>query len=167
MSTESLEWPDDGDAEAPSYAGFWVRVGAAIVDSLILLVLTGPLLHLIYGAAYWEGEQLVHGFWDVVIGYVLPALAVIAFWLVKSATPGKMVFRLIVCDAKSGLPLSPTQGVVRYLGYFFAMIPFGIGILWVAFDKRKQGWHDKLAGTVVVRRPPTSILDAYAASDID
>jgi len=39
----------------------------------------------------------------------------------------------------------------RYFGYFLASIPLGLGLLWVAFDKRKQGWHDKLAGTVVIR----------------
>jgi uncharacterized RDD family membrane protein YckC len=40
---------------------------------------------------------------------------------------------------------------LRYAGYFVALLPVGLGILWVAFDARKQGWHDKLAKTVVVR----------------
>ncbi len=39
----------------------------------------------------------------------------------------------------------------RYLGYFASTIPLCLGFLWIAFDKRKQGWHDKLAGTVVIR----------------
>ena len=44
-----------------------------------------------------------------------------------------------------------TQLVIRYLGYFVSTIPLGLGLLWVGFDRRKQGWHDKMANTVVVR----------------
>jgi len=40
---------------------------------------------------------------------------------------------------------------VRYIGYFVSVIPFGLGFIWIAFDSKKQGFHDKLAGTVVVR----------------
>ena len=43
------------------------------------------------------------------------------------------------------------QLVIRYLGYYVSTIPLGLGLIWVAFDARKQGWHDKMAGTVVVR----------------
>jgi uncharacterized RDD family membrane protein YckC len=43
--------------------------------------------------------------------------------------------------------------VGRYLGYFVSTIPFGLGLFWIGWDKRKQGWHDKLAGTVVIRAP--------------
>jgi len=43
------------------------------------------------------------------------------------------------------------QLIGRYLGYYVSTIPFCLGLIWVAFDPRKQGWHDKLAGTVVVR----------------
>ncbi|MEM6985802.1 MAG: RDD family protein, partial [Pseudomonadota bacterium] len=121
---------------------------------------------LIYGVAYWDSMQMIQGTWDVVFGYIVPAVVVIVFWLYKSATPGKMVFNIIVCDAKTGHPLNLSQSLVRYIGYFFAAIPLGIGILWVAFDKRKQGWHDKLAGTVVVYHEPQSILDEYTDTDI-
>ena len=50
-----------------------------------------------------------------------------------------------------GSTLSVKQAIFRYLGYFVALLPLGLGILWVAFDKRKQGWQDKLAGSVVLR----------------
>ncbi|MBL8320870.1 MAG: RDD family protein, partial [Acinetobacter sp.] len=43
------------------------------------------------------------------------------------------------------------QSIIRYVGYFPAMMALFIGIFWVAFDKRKQGWHDKMANTVVIR----------------
>ncbi|MGH9650522.1 MAG: RDD family protein, partial [Terriglobales bacterium] len=56
-----------------------------------------------------------------------------------------------VADAVSGGPLTVKQAIGRYLGYFVATVPLGLGIVWVALDPKKQGWHDKLAGTVVVR----------------
>ena len=133
------------------YAGFFIRVGAAIVDTIILLVLTVPILYLAYGGGYWESTALVHGPVDLLVSYVLPAVAVILFWLYKSATPGKMLTSMKIVDAKTGNRPGIGQCIVRYVGYFVAMVPFFIGILWILFDKRKQGWHDKLAGTVVVR----------------
>ena len=56
-----------------------------------------------------------------------------------------------VVDATTGNTLTVGQSIVRYLAYFIASLPLFIGYIWVAFDPRKQGWHDKLAGTVVVR----------------
>ena len=56
-----------------------------------------------------------------------------------------------IVDVATGRPASPAQLVVRYLGYFVASIPLFLGIIWVAFDARKQGWHDKIAGIVAVR----------------
>jgi uncharacterized RDD family membrane protein YckC len=82
----------------------------------------------------------------------LPAIAVVIFWIAKQATPGKMVFSAVIVDATSGEAPNGGQMIGRYLGYFIALFPLGLGILWVGLDKRKQGWHDKLAGTVVVRK---------------
>jgi uncharacterized RDD family membrane protein YckC len=62
-----------------------------------------------------------------------------------------MMLSLQVVDADSGAPLTLAQGIGRYFAYFASTIPMGLGFLWVAFDKRKQGWHDKLAHTVVIR----------------
>jgi uncharacterized RDD family membrane protein YckC len=62
-----------------------------------------------------------------------------------------VMFFVKMVDADTGNTLSKGQAIGRYLAYYLALIPFGLGFLWVAFDKRKQGWHDKLAGTVVIR----------------
>jgi uncharacterized RDD family membrane protein YckC len=140
--------------EKVDYAGFWVRVGASIIDSILSMIIFIPLLLWIYG-----GEELLQraqtGDWDAtyyLISYVLPAVAVIAFWIARQATPGKMALSLRIVDAKTLSPLSKGQAIGRYLGYYLSMIPLGLGFLWVAFDGRKQGWHDKLAGTFVVRK---------------
>jgi uncharacterized RDD family membrane protein YckC len=57
-----------------------------------------------------------------------------------------------IVDAKTGGKPSFKQEAIRYLGYFVSTFPLCLGLIWVGIDKRKQGWHDKLAGTVVVRR---------------
>ncbi len=137
----------------PSYAGFWIRTLAAIVDTLCLMCVVMPLLWVVYGKSYWQSEQMVQGSADLVIQYALPALAIILFWLYKSATPGKMLFRLRIVDAATGAGLTKGQAIGRYAAYYLSTLPLMLGILWVAFDSRKQGWHDKLAGTVVVRDP--------------
>lgn len=134
------------------YAGFWIRVWATLIDSVILAVILLPLLTWIFGLGYWEGEKILNGPLDFLISWVLPAVAVVMFWTAKQATPGKMAIGAQIVDAKTGGKPTTKQLVIRYLGYFVAMIPFFIGILWVAFDPRKQGWQDKLAGTVVVRK---------------
>ncbi len=136
------------------YAGFWMRTGASIIDSILIVIVTFPLLISVYGWSYLDDAQtgLLAGPADFLISWVLPAVAVIAFWVYRQATPGKMAISARIVDAETGEAPSTGQLVGRYLGYFLASIPLGLGILWVAFDKRKQGWHDKLAGTVVIRQ---------------
>lgn len=137
--------------EDMAYAGFWIRVGASLIDTLLLAVVTLPILTIIYGQSYWMSESVVQGFWDTVFSYVFPAVAVIVFWIYKSATPGKMVLRLKIVDANTGSKPSAGQLVGRYLAYYVSAIPLALGFIWVGLDKRKQGWHDKLAGTLVIR----------------
>ena len=133
------------------YAGFWIRTGAAIIDTILILIIILPILTAIYGTDYWVSESFIQGYWDVLFNYILPAIAVIIFWVYKSATPGKMATKLTIVDAKTGGKPSTGQFIGRYLGYYVSMIPLFLGIIWVGIDKRKQGWHDKLAGTVVIR----------------
>ncbi|MDM8518216.1 RDD family protein [Desulfobacterales bacterium HSG16] len=133
------------------YAGFWVRTGAAIIDTILMLIIVAPILTATYGTGYWVRESFVQGVWDVLLNYILPAIAVIIFWVHKSATPGKMAMKLTIVDAKTGGKPSTGQFVGRYLGYYVSMIPLFLGVIWVGIDKRKQGWHDKLSGTVVIK----------------
>ena len=133
------------------YAGFWIRAWASIIDTILMLIIIMPILFAIYGADLWVRESFVAGFWDFIFQYILPAIAVIILWIYKSATPGKMLTGLIIMDAKTGEKPSTRQFIVRYLGYYVSIIPLSLGIIWVGIDKRKQGWHDKLAGTVVIK----------------
>jgi uncharacterized RDD family membrane protein YckC len=135
----------------PEYAGFWVRVGAAIIDTLLLSIIILPVLTAVYGSAYWSSDRLIQGPADFLISWVAPAIAVVLFWIARQATPGKMALGIRIVDAETGGKPRNGQLVLRYLGYYVSMLPLFIGILWVAFDSRKQGLHDKIAGTVVVR----------------
>lgn len=134
------------------YAGFWSRVGATLIDTVILMILTVPMLLAVYGRSYWENESFIAGPADFIISYVLPAVIVIALWVRLSATPGKMAIGATIVDARTGGKPGVRQFIIRYLGYFVSTIPLCLGFIWVGFDARKQGWHDKMAGTVVVRR---------------
>jgi len=136
------------------YAGFWIRTWAAIIDSILLMLITFPLLVSIYGWAYFDSDQtgFIAGSADFLISWILPAIAVITFWIYRQATPGKLAISAKIVDAASGNVPSTGQLVGRYLSYFVSALPLGLGILWVAFDRRKQGWHDKLSGTVVIRQ---------------
>jgi uncharacterized RDD family membrane protein YckC len=132
-------------------AGFWIRALATAIDTILLLLVILPLLLSIYGMKYLESDSLVRGPMDFLISYVFPAVAVVVFWRYQSATPGKMVFSARIVDARTGVAPSLRQCVVRYFAYIVSAIPLGLGFLWIAFDGRKEAWHDKLAGTVVVR----------------
>lgn len=153
--------------EVEVYAGFWLRVGAALLDTVLWLIVAGPILWGIYGPELFAEDTFVAGSWDFLLSWVFPAIATIVFWIYRSATPGKMAIGARVVDARTGGHPSTGQLVGRYFGYYVSAIPLLLGLLWVAWDPRKQGWHDKLAGTVVVRRRRTSgegaIFDAPAA----
>ncbi len=124
------------DSDELEYAGFWIRLWASLIDTVLVLMVTTPLLVAVYG---WHDTMVSSGAgfrpFEFSITWILPAIAVIAFW-----------------RARLGQAPSTGQLIGRYVGYYVSTIPFGLGLLWVAFDPRKQGWHDKLAGTVVVRR---------------
>lgn len=148
--TAPLETPTD-----IQYAGFWVRFWATIIDSILILGITLPPLYMIYGDAYFASEKMYLGIWDAVFNYVLPTVAVLLFWSYRAATPGKMVFKIRIVDAKTGLKPSTGQLVGRYFAYLPSFLVFGLGYLWIAWDRRKQAWHDKMAGTLVVKGPET------------
>jgi uncharacterized RDD family membrane protein YckC len=143
---------DDVDAPHMEYVGFWARVGATLIDAVLLVAITYPILIAAYGLEYFSSSQpkFVEGPLDILVSWVFPFVAIVLFWHYKQATPGKMVIGARVVDATTGERLSIGRCITRYLGGIIATLPLGLGLLWVAFDPRKQGWHDKIAGTVVV-----------------
>ena len=133
------------------YVGFWKRTVAVLVDTFLIILVTLPILIWVYGIEYLNNEHMEKGSFDFIINYVFPTIAVILLWKYYQATPGKMIFKATIVDAKTGGKPSLRQLIIRYLGYIISTIPLCLGIFWVAFDKKKQGFHDKLANTVVVQ----------------
>jgi uncharacterized RDD family membrane protein YckC len=137
------------------YVGFWLRVVASLIDTALLVVLLIPLF---WGMASFMSVDALTlltasetQWYSIVLQYLFPAMVVVVFWKYKSATPGKMIFGAKIVDAKTGETPSTGKLIGRYLAYYVSALPLLLGMFWVGWDKRKQGWHDKLAGTVVIR----------------
>lgn len=138
------------------YAGFWRRLMAFIVDILWISPLVIFLLYINYGGDYAHlqnraASQLEHFEWPVfLINHILPALLIIWFWMKYAATPGKLLLDCEILDAITGQPITFKQALLRYAAYIVSALPLGLGFLWILWDKQKQSWHDKIAGTVVI-----------------
>ena len=152
MEIGQLEKTQHDDLE---YAGFWVRAWAFLIDGFLIALVTTPLSSIMFGFAYIATTDLLL---DFLVSSLLPAAYVIFFWVYKGATPGKMAISAKVVDAVTGGHPSTPRYIARYVGYLLSMLPLGLGFIWIAFDKKKQGWHDKLSGTVVVRKKPENVV---------
>jgi len=143
----------DPAASQFEYAGFWIRTGAAFIDSLLIVAVTYPILYAIYGADYFDDDKrrILAGPADFLITWVVPPVLAILFWLRKQGTPGKLALSLRVVDQRTGQTLTVGQCIGRYFAYFLSMIPLGLGFIWIGMDSRKQGLHDKLSKAVVIR----------------
>ena len=137
------------------YAGFFRRFAATLIDSLFYLLLT-IVVHFLTSDSGSFAFYIDHGnvAFESNSGWteqLVIALITIGMWKKLMGTPGKLLLECHIVDARTGAPVSFVQGVIRYLAYFVSIIPFGLGFFWIIWDKRKQGFHDKIAKTVVLR----------------
>jgi uncharacterized RDD family membrane protein YckC len=113
-------------------AGFWIRMGALLLDAILV------------GFAM----SLLHPFGNFHI--VILAIYGAVMWKLRGTTVGGIVFDLHVVRL-DGRPVDWETAVVRALGCFLSLAVVGLGFIWIALDSNHQAWHDKIAGTVVVR----------------
>ena len=132
-------------SSSPDYAGFWQRAAALVIDWLIATVILVPVMILGFGI-----REVAPGEWWELALFGAIAAAVIGFWRTCGATPGKIALGIKIVDAASGQPPSLARLGLRFLAYFVSALPLYLGFLWAAVDRRKQGWHDKIARTVVI-----------------
>ena len=142
------------------YAGFWIRFVAVIIDSVIVFVATivvsivlGIFIGLLAratGAAVDVSQGGPLTYLSYLIAIAISVGYFIYGWAMGS-TRGMRFFRLAVVDAETGQPIGFGRAAVRYLGYVVSVLPCYIGLIWAAFDPKKQGWHDKFAGSVVIQ----------------
>jgi uncharacterized RDD family membrane protein YckC len=134
---------------APTHQGFWVRTVAFAIDAFILVAAIMLIELAVTAVSRTAGEVLAY-VW-MVLGI---AAYYIYFWSEKSPWPGQTVgmkalkLRVVRSD---GRPVSIATGLIRYVALLVCFLFAGLGVLWVAFDGKKQGWHDKAAGTFVVK----------------
>lgn len=133
------------------YAGFWIRVIASIIDTILLAIVLLVIVFPLYSAGLITDNPEDLGVVGIFLNYVIPPILVIVFWRYKSATPGKLITHISIVDAETGGKPSFGQFIIRYIAYYISAIPLLLGFIWVGFDKRKQGWHDKIAKTVVIK----------------
>jgi uncharacterized RDD family membrane protein YckC len=145
------------------FGGFWRRAVAYGIDKTILqvfyliLFVAGLLIRGVdRPVSHWMEMDLYGSLVDtgVIWIYYLMALfldMIYFTWFHGSIgqTPGKMLMRLHVVQA-TGEPMTFALAFLRWVGYLFSTIAAYLGFIWIAVNRRKQGWHDKIAGTLVV-----------------
>lgn len=132
-----------------TYGGFWRRVGAYLIDIIVLLI---PLVIL-------SAIQSAAGDENVAAGLQAGLLEIALYWAYfalqesssRQATIGKRVMGLLVCDL-NGRRLTLGRATGRYFGKLLSGLLLCIGYFMVAFTERRQGLHDMMAGTVVLHR---------------
>jgi uncharacterized RDD family membrane protein YckC len=135
------------------FGGFFRRLIAFLIDLLIIHLIT----YLIYlssnafiGDLFGDDSASSLSFAYKVLSACFPALYFIFFYGNTGQSPGKAVLHLKVLR-DSGERAGYGVAFLRCIGYFISLAVLGIGFIWIIFDSRKQGWHDKLAKTVVVK----------------
>ena len=128
-------------------AGFWIRFGALLIDLILVAIITAPFRHVFHVSQFGNNVS-------VDSPGMLPLLALYGalMWKLRGTTVGGIIFGLKVVRLDDR-PIDWATAIVRALGSFLSLMVFGLGFIWVAFDQEKQSWHDKIAGTVVVRVP--------------
>jgi len=126
--------------------GFWHRLGASLLDCILLGIVTGISSSVLHG---WLTPGGSLPFWFAVYCVVM--------WATKGTTIGGIICGLKVVRMDDR-PLDWSVAVVRALGGFLSLAVAGLGFIWVAFDDEKQSWHDKIAGTTIVKVPKGTSL---------
>ena len=145
---ENLILDDQHQSRQLNYAGFWIRVGAYLIDCVVLMV--GQILLFIPSGVGMESESLPTSFW--ISYFALVAFGILYFVLMESSkyqgTLGKLAFGLKVGN-EDGTQISFSKALGRYFAKIVSALILLIGFIMVAFDKKKQGLHDKMANTIV------------------
>jgi uncharacterized RDD family membrane protein YckC len=132
-------------------------VGATLIDSFLFTI----IISLLAGPFFMSAELLTP---EGLLRTAISLLLTIVLWLKFLGTPGKLLLDCQVVDADSFKPMSIKQATLRYVAYLASMLPLLLGFLWVARDKRKQAFHDKIANTVVLYKAGIEADDESAKS---
>ena len=162
-----------GPAPGVAYAGFGVRSVAYLIDWVLLgfvsaiiwfgavamgIASVGARFSSTATGATMTPDQVaaaltvaMYVYAGLGLAWLITALYFIFMWR-SGGTIGMRMLGLRVAREEDGRPIGLGRATARYLGYLVDWLALGLGLLWVGVDDRKQGWHDKIAGTLVVRR---------------
>ena len=129
-----------GPAPGVVFGGFWIRVVAYIIDAIILGVIQ---LGLVSAMGQTSGQS---------ISGLISIVYFIGMWGALGQTIGMMPFGLRIVRNADGGKITWGNAILRFIGLIVAFACILIGVIWVAFDARKRGWHDMIGGTVVIRQ---------------
>jgi uncharacterized RDD family membrane protein YckC len=139
------------------FGGYGARLIAYVIDGVILTIALFVLVFVAAIPAAASGSQGTNAVTSlaVLIVIVLSLAYFPFFWTRSGQTPGMRPFNLYVVRDRDGGRVSGGQAVLRLIGMWVASIPFYLGFIWIFIDSRRRGWHDLIAGTVVVERRPS------------
>ena len=159
MSGPNVTWegpePEAGPAPGIQFASPGARLVGYIVDLAIQFVVV-----------------IVLGIIAIILGVIIPLLAFIPalliilvsigyfpyFWVEGGQTPGMSIMKIKVVRDEDGGPITWGPAILRWIGFWVSTFVFYIGFIWIFVDKRRRGWMDLLAGTVVIAAPPPPYL---------
>jgi len=141
---------EEGPAPGVGFGSPGSRLVAYVVDGIvqfglsIVLFLVGTVLLVIFAPlgilAYLAGVAFLFLYFPY-------------FWQKTGQTPGMKMMGIKVVRDRDGGPVTWGAALLRLLGYYVSGAVFYIGYIWIFIDKRKRGWHDLIAGTIVVEAP--------------
>lgn len=156
--------PAQSTGSPTSYGGFWIRLAASVVDVILVTVaavvvgaIVGGVVEVaVFGVTGEGGSGPTSSYLDTqnqLFYYFIGAAPVayfIFFWSI-GGTLAMRLFRLRVVDANTKRPIGIGRAILRFVGFVISALLCDVGLVWAAFDARKQGWHDKIATTVVIQ----------------
>ena len=133
---------------ALEYAGFWIRLGAGAIDLAVLVLIHYVIYKMVSGSFSTSTTLII-----LIVSFIILSCAyLIGFWTWRGQTPGKMITGIKVIRTNSS-PFTFPNALLRYLGYIVSTLIVFIGFILIAVDTRKQGLHDRIADTYVVKLP--------------
>ncbi|PIR37552.1 MAG: hypothetical protein COV35_08600 [Alphaproteobacteria bacterium CG11_big_fil_rev_8_21_14_0_20_39_49] len=163
--------PPSRKSKEIQYASFTYRMLASVIDTILSAIVFYPFLaaackfadicktgNIIIPAADITPIQALELYTQMlmenlsanILEFSLAFFFIIFFWVYKGGTPGKILFKMKIVDAKTHQKIGVVQSIVRFFAYIASVVPCLLGFIWIYFDKRKQGFHDKIARTVVI-----------------
>ncbi len=131
------------------YCGFWRRFAANFLDGLVLGMAYNVVNKILHVIATLSGTTYL-GFSEWMLCTIIFWVYMIWFKGYKGATPGYYALGIKIISI-SGAQVSVKQILIRIISSFFSAIPFGLGYIWIIIDADRQAWHDKIAGTYVIK----------------